>query len=135
MKESLYREVVCRWLRRAQEDLVVAEDELGNITWASVFHSQQAAEKALKALLIALGMRPPRTHRIELLIELIKRSGIEVGELQRRGLEKLSSYAVEARYPDFEEEPTTDEAATALHAAEFAVSWVKGKLGELGINC
>ena len=103
MKESQYK-MICRWLEKAKEDLTVAEDELDKITWASTFHSQQTAEKALKALLIALGKRPPKTHRIELLIELVRISGVETRELQEQGLEKLSNYAVEARYPDFEEE-------------------------------
>ncbi len=49
--------MTCKWLRKAEEDLVVAGDELGKISWISVIHSQQVAEKALKALIIVLGSR------------------------------------------------------------------------------
>ena len=33
--------MTCKWLRKAEEDLVVARDELGKIPWISAFHSQQ----------------------------------------------------------------------------------------------
>ncbi len=48
--------IPCKWLRKAVEDLDVAEDEAEKITWASLFHSQQAVEKALKALLVSIGV-------------------------------------------------------------------------------
>ncbi len=50
----------CKWIRKAVGDLVVAEDEAEKIAWASVFHSQQAVEKALKALLASIGVQPPK---------------------------------------------------------------------------
>ena len=112
MRESQYRrEVVCRWIWKARSDLKVAELLLREgFLGESAFHSQQAVEKALKATLVALGERPPRTHRVELLLELIARSGVDVESLRVLGLESLSSYAVEARYPDLGEEPTEKEA-------------------------
>ena len=64
-------EVACRWLEKAEKDLRVARKILDEPDY-SAFHSQQAAEKALKALLIALGKRPPRTHNIGLLLDEIK---------------------------------------------------------------
>jgi HEPN domain-containing protein len=118
MKESLHEEVVCRWLRKAIEDLEIAERILPDYPGGSTFHSQQAVEKALKALLIALGKRPPKTHRIELLLELIKRSDVDVSEIEAYEPEKLSNYAVEARYPDFGEEPSLEEAKEAYKIAK-----------------
>jgi len=38
------------------DDLEVASDGLHQIQWGSLFHSQQAAEKALKALLAGVGV-------------------------------------------------------------------------------
>jgi HEPN domain-containing protein len=35
------------------------------------FHAQQAAEKALKAVLIAKGIPPPKTHNIRILLDLL----------------------------------------------------------------
>ena len=49
-------EVVCKWLGKAWKDLKWAENMLvGGDADYSAFHSQQAAEKALKALIVALG--------------------------------------------------------------------------------
>lgn len=71
----MHREIACRWLKKAGEDLIVARDELGNIIWASTYHSQQAAEKALKALLTAIGVQPPKTHNIHRLLQLLEKNG------------------------------------------------------------
>ncbi len=137
MKESQYeREVVCKWLRKAEKDLGAAslllqEDFFGE----SAFHSQQAAEKALKAILIAIGQRPPRTHRLELLLELIARHSIDIENIRELDLGTLSDYAVEARYPDFGEEPSASEAQEALSIAGRVVEWAREKLGEIGVNC
>ena len=137
MRESQYRrEVVCRWFWKAQNDLKVAELLLREeFPGEAAFHAQQAVEKALKAVLTALGERPPKTHRVELLLELIARSGVDVEGLQALGLESLSNYAIEARYPDLGEEPTREEAEEALRIAREAVEWVRERLGEMGIEC
>ena len=136
MRESQYRrEVTCRWLEKAVGDLRAAQLLLQEEPDYSSFHSQQAAEKALKAVLVALGVRPPKTHSLELLAELIARQGISIENLNSHGLETLSGYAVEARYPDFGEEPTPEEAREALEAAKRVVEWAKEKLREMGIEC
>ena len=123
----------CAWLKRAMEDLTVAKDELHNITWASAFHSQQAAEKALKALLIALGVEPPKSHRIEKLLELLEENGVDTSSIRESTI--LTDYAVETRYPDFDKEPTLEEAEEALRIAKKVVEWVRERLGEKGVEC
>ena len=125
--------MACAWLRKAEEDLLVAENELDNVAWASAFHAQQAAEKALKALLVALKVDPPRTHEIEFLLRLLEEKGVETRGVSEAG--KLTDYAVEARYPDLEEEPTVEEAAEALELARSVVEWVKERPRELGVEC
>ena len=63
---------VCEWLRRAEKDLRAAEVLLGEELYEeAAFHAQQAAEKALKALLVAHRVRPPKTHSIEYLLSLL----------------------------------------------------------------
>ena len=62
------------WLSRARADLRVAVVTLGVADlprWAAGFHLQQAAEKALKAVLVAHGRTAPRTHDIGLLADLV----------------------------------------------------------------
>ena len=135
MKESPHREIICRWMHRAIDDLEIAEEIIQGHPGGSTFHSQQAAEKALKALLILLGTRSPKTHRIELLLQLIDRAGIDTGDVRRHRPERLSNYAVEVRYPDFGEEPSLDEAIEALKTAKSVVEWVGDQLRRLGVEC
>ena len=62
------------------------------------FHSQQCAEKYLKALLTNHGIEPPWIHTLETLLDLIIP---EVPELEqfRKMLAQLTPYATEYRYP------------------------------------
>ena len=48
---------------------------------------------------------------------------------------RLSDYAVEARYLDFEEEPTVEEALNALSIARSVIEWVRTHLSGRGIEC
>jgi HEPN domain-containing protein len=60
--------------RQADEDALVAELALTRdppLINPAAFHRQQAAEKMLKALLVAAGAAPPRSHDMELLIEAV----------------------------------------------------------------
>ena len=118
MKESPYKDIACKWLFKAIEDLEVAEETLQNHPGISAFQSQQAVEKALKATIITMGIRPPKTHRIELLVEIIARNNIDTSKLEELKPETLTDYAVEARYPDFGEEPTREEVEEALRVAK-----------------
>jgi len=59
------------WLRKAKNDLrnielVLPADDCPLDTVA--FHAQQAAEKAIKALLGFLGIQPPHIHDLEELV-------------------------------------------------------------------
>jgi len=62
------------WLVKAADDLAVAEvvqaSPIG-ANWAACFHAQQAAEKALRALLVLLGIDFPRTHVLERIADLL----------------------------------------------------------------
>jgi len=130
----LLKEIACKWIKKASRDLKWAERMLADgDTDYSAFHAQQAAEKALKALLIALGKRPPRTHNIGQLINELNGIGIETREIQQAKI--LTDYAVEARYPDFEEEVDEDEAVEALNLSKKVVDWAWKKLEERGYKC
>jgi len=56
------------WLGNAQVDLEVATEISGRYPSRACFHAQQAAELALKALLIALTDDHPRSHIGDVLI-------------------------------------------------------------------
>ena len=59
------------WLRFARSDLVLASipRPAGVLPENLCFHAQQAAEKALKAVLLSKGMEVPRTHNIRTLLD------------------------------------------------------------------
>ena len=61
------------WLARAKSNLAIAANPTAPEIYLEdlCFEAQQAAEKALKALLIARGVPFPRTHAIELLLSLL----------------------------------------------------------------
>ena len=63
-----------RWLRFAAEDLEAAE-ALRSAPGVAARHvatlAQQSAEKAVKAGLVLLDVDPPRTHNLELLVDLL----------------------------------------------------------------
>lgn len=86
--------------------------------------AQQAAEKAMKAVLIHYGIEPPRTHHIEQLIRLLPTSILMPPELRRSV--RLTDYAMETRYPSLDTEVTEEEYEEALHLAEAVVGWAEG---------
>lgn len=116
-------QLVHAWLVRANNDLVTAERALAGeppVRDTPCFHAQQAVEKALKALLILREIDPPKTHLIGMLLD---KCGIIDERLTNMSdqLEWLTAFAVEARYPDVEDEPTVDQARNALSIAQRAV--------------
>lgn len=66
---------------------------------AIAFHSQQAAEKELKAVLVELGIIPSKTHDlVELLDQLVKESTFNVNGDCIEAAARLSRHAVVSRY-------------------------------------
>ncbi len=90
-----------RWLEFAEQDLRTAEMTLnGEIFNQVCFHSQQCAEKCLKACLTAAGELLPRTHRIvDLLGLLTTEAQAVVGDIKESLLE-LDQFYIPTRYPD-----------------------------------
>jgi HEPN domain-containing protein len=94
-------ETVQEWLRYAEEDLGVAarEFERGSIAYHTMcFLCQAAAEKLLKAYLIAHGWMLERTHDVVALLELCTAHDANWRDLMDEGA-VLNEYIVSARYP------------------------------------
>ena len=73
-REEVKRELYEKWMRRADEDLAVAEQLLsdGVPYFGSIgFHAQQAAEKFLKAFLVWHQIEFPKTHDLSQLLQLV----------------------------------------------------------------
>ena len=109
---------VRRWLRYAEEDLVAAEAMVGQPEMAprhACWLAQQAAEKALKAVLVFLQIDFPRRHDLDMLRNLVPVGWRLKEELP--DLAELTEWAVEARYPGDWPEATGSDARSAVQQA------------------
>lgn len=95
------RKLANGWLRRARADLSVGSivDDERLAPEIVAFHAQQAAEKALKALLVLRQVDFPRTHVIGLLVHLCEAAGLKLPESVAVEAASLTRYAVATRYP------------------------------------
>lgn len=127
---------VIRWVDKAEHDLRAAEHLLqfqeGGLTDIVCFHCQQCAEKYLKALLVALGVRFPKTHDLRLLLDLMPENVLL--DLQRTRVVPLNRYVIEGRYPGDWEPITAEEAQEALAMAQEVREAARAKLPEDMLN-
>jgi HEPN domain-containing protein len=114
-----------KWLKLAEAEFAAAEGliEIGQALQGACFHCQQAAEKALKAWLIAHDVDPPKTHELKDLIALSTSIECRFNEFLTDA-DALTEYAVERRY-DADFWPTLDQARTALEQAQRIYEFVK----------
>ena len=86
------------WLTHAESDLNLArlaKDHTEILSEQVCVHAQQAAEKALKAVLLHHKIEFPLIHDIEALLEIASQSGVSApSDIAEAGA--LTSYAVEA---------------------------------------
>jgi HEPN domain-containing protein len=119
-------ELADAWLRRAVSSMEKAR--IGKISDALFyedlcFDCQQAAEKALKALLIYVGTPFPKTHSLNMLIALLKRQNVPVPD-EIESVVILNDYAVATRYPGEYEPVTAEEYLEAVEIAAKVIEWV-----------
>jgi HEPN domain-containing protein len=92
---------VQQWIDIAEEDLTLTKHGLSissGISYRIIcYHSQQSAEKYLKAYLVFHKIEFPYTHNITTLLDLC--SNIDKFAEQLRDSEILSVYATANRYP------------------------------------
>ena len=107
---------VGRWLRYAHEDLRAAEALLGQgMPRQALFHAQQTAEKATKAIFVFLQTEFPYTHDLDRLRSLLP-EGWE-SKKDPPDLAELTFWATRGRYPGSSREATEDEASAAIEQA------------------
>ncbi len=119
------------WLSYAKSDLDAAYALLdsGDFFPRQIcFLAQQAGEKALKAILVFLDMKFPKTHDLDHIRELLP-EGWEVKE-KFPELYELSVWAVESRYPGHTPDVVEHEARETLLLAEMVFDAVKAELEE-----
>lgn len=131
------RLAVDAWLGSASADLAAARallghDEEGVEASSVAFHAQQAAEKAIKAILIRERLPVPPRHDIGVLLNALPDSGRS--QFDGRAT-RLTKYAAGVRYPagiddpmNLGEEVSWAEAQEALAIAESVVAVAVGSM-------
>lgn len=120
------KELVNDWLKRAKSNLERAK--AGRISQDVLyedlcFDAQQCVEKSLKSLLVSLDIEFPWKHNIDILFDLISKSGTEIPD-DLNGAVILTRYAVHTRYPGLAEPVSEEDYQEALALAEKVFNWV-----------
>ena len=119
------------WVARARSNLALAKGEKSEeVCWEDLcFNAQQAAEKALKAVLQHKAILFRYIHDLEELITTLEKHGVAVPQ-EVKGAVTLTQYALETRYPGGFEPVSEAEYHRALTLAEQVVGWAEGVLSE-----
>lgn len=116
------------WLNRARSNLSRAKARIPEAYLEDLcFDAQQAAEKAIKALLIKRGVAFPYVHDLAHLLTLLEEAG-EAVPISMRQAEGLTRYAVVTRYPGLTEPVTEAHYQEAIASAETVVGWTEERL-------
>ena len=118
------------WLRRAKSNLTRAKADArleGVCLEDLCFDAQQAAEKAVKAVLILVDVPFPYIHELVELVLLLEERGETIPEnLKEAG--RLTRFAVEMRYPGLCPPVTREEYESAVAIAERVVVWAEERI-------
>ncbi len=113
------------WLAYAKRDLAAAHtlhENPNDFPEQVGFHAQQAAEKAIKAVVLEKKIEFDYTHDLGGLLGDLTRSGVVPPPDVARA-RVLTRFAVNTRYPDPPDEITDDDIDDALMIAEATVAW------------
>lgn len=118
------------WLNRACSDLAIARRRVKDVYLEDLcFHAQQAAEKAIKAVLIQWNVEFPYVHDLARLLELVAQVGVTVSTDVRKA-ETLTRFAVVSRYPGIGRPPSDRDYQKALRIAQTVVGWAERLVSE-----
>ncbi len=132
---NAYRIEARRWLRQAQADLAVVRTlRSAAHDAAACFHSQQAAEKALKSVLYAHGARVVLGHAVQDLARQCEVHDTAFADVREEAT-RLDQFYISTRYPNGLPAPivpseafTSAQAQTAQAAAEHITHVVETHL-------
>jgi HEPN domain-containing protein len=118
------------WVAKAEEDFLAALDlarRRKRPVWNSVcFHTQQCAEKYLKARLQEAGLHIPRTHDLEVLLDQV--AAVEpLWTAFKPAAQNLTDFAVAFRYPG--DNATKADARQALKDCKAIRREIRAGLG------
>ncbi|MFQ5846841.1 MAG: HEPN domain-containing protein [Candidatus Methylomirabilales bacterium] len=116
------------WLNRARSNLALARSRIPEAYLEDLcFEAQQAAEKAIKAVMIRRDIEFPYVHDLARLLSVLEEKGEEIPEVVRKA-EELTRYALVTRYPGIVRSVSEQEYAEAVASAEAVVEWAEGRI-------
>ena len=135
MSQENYREDAKRWLRQAEADINAAQGSLKNhnYEWAC-FQSQQAGEKALKALWYHYAFDPWGHSIVKLMLEFPENEIRNYLSSFLNKAKELDKLYIPTRYPNGlpdltpSEVFTEEEASKAIESSKFIIEEVKKML-------
>jgi HEPN domain-containing protein len=128
--EVIKTEFTREWIRKAESDFKTAahlSESSPDLAEGTAFHSQQAAEKYLKAFLVWHQIEFPKTHDIEALLKLAGKTDDKIPEILREAV-ILTPYGVDYRYPGEYPEVSRSDAERAFRLADHVRVEVRSRL-------
>lgn len=116
------------WLNRARSNLARARVRIPEAYLEDLcFDAQQAAEKAIKAVLLKKKVTFPYIHDLARLLTLLEESKEDI-PAEVRQAEQLTRYAVVTRYPGVVESVTEVHYQEAMANAMAVIGWAEKML-------
>jgi HEPN domain-containing protein len=115
------------WLNRARSNLAraKADSRIPHVYLEDLcFDAQQAAEKAIKAVLLNLRVPFPYHHDLAELLDLVQKAGKSVPKPVKEAA-RLTRFAVVTRYPGIAEPITRQDYRRAVKIAEKVLRWAE----------
>ena len=128
--EEVRAEFTREWVQKAEGDFKTAthlRQSGTDFLDGATFHSQQAAEKYLKALLVWHQIEFPKPHDLEALLKLAGKADDKIPEILRDAT-ILTPYGVDYRYPGDYPNVSRPDAEQALGLAERVRAEIRNRL-------
>lgn len=115
------------WMNRARSNLALAKNRVPQAYLEDLcFDAQQAAEKAIKAVMLKRGITFPYVHDLARLLSLLKEAGETIPDAVGQA-RKLTRFATVTRYP-MAWAVAEQHYLEALAIAEAVVRWAEERI-------
>ncbi len=116
------------WINRARSNLAMAKSRIPNVYLEDLcFEAQQAAEKAIKAVMMMHSIDFPYVHDLARLLKILELHGRRIPDEVRRAA-RLTRYAVVTRYPAIGQPVSEQQYTEAIEIAEAVVHWAEERI-------
>ena len=117
------------WMNRARSSFELAKTKNSDLVYYEdlCFQLQQAAEKAIKGMLIYYNVEPQYTHDIGILLEKLQ-AYVNIDEIKETI--KLTKYAVQTRYPGIYDDITKEDYEESITIVNKCLEWIQKYIEE-----